>query len=101
MTTEEKIALAKAMGVDFGKTEIVFEKNVEYEVGNAEAGGTGVQANKREKPVDNGAEKPSKTTLQSKPATFKMVNDVFTKVDEAASGARHTFLSVSGETACH
>ena len=28
--------------------------------------------------VDNGAKKPSKTASQSKPATFKMVNDVFT-----------------------
>ena len=37
MTTEEKIALAKAMGVDFVKTEIVFEKNVEYEIGNVES----------------------------------------------------------------
>ena len=78
MTTEEKIALAKAMGVDFGKTEIVFEKNVEYEIGNVEAGGIGVQVNQGVQTVDNGAKKPSKTTLQSKPATFKMVNDVFT-----------------------
>lgn len=78
MTTEEKIALAKAMGVDFGKTEIVFEKNVEYEIGNVEAGGIGVQVNQGVQTVDNGAKKPSKTTLQSKPAMFKMVNDVFT-----------------------
>lgn len=78
MTTEEKIALAKAMGVDFGKTEIVFEKNVEYEIGNVEAGGIGVQVNQGVQTVDNGAKKPSKTVSQSKPATFKMVNDVFT-----------------------
>ena len=79
MTTEEKIALAKAMGVDFGKTEIVFEKNVEYEIGNVEAGGIGVQVNQGVQTVDNGAKKPAKTTSQSKPAaTFKMVNDVFT-----------------------
>lgn len=45
MTSEEKIALMKAMGVDMGKTEIVFEKNVEYEIGNVEAGGIGVQIN--------------------------------------------------------
>ena len=79
MTTEEKIALAKAMGVDFGKTEIVFEKNVEYEIGNVEAGGIGVQVNQGVQTVDNGAKKPAKTTSQSRPAaTFKMVNDVFT-----------------------
>lgn len=79
MTTEEKIALAKAMGVDFGKTEIVFEKNVEYEIGNVEAGGIGVQVNQGVQTVDNGAKNPSKTASQSKPAaTFKMVNDVFT-----------------------
>lgn len=45
MTTEEKAALLKAMGVDFGKTEIVIEKNVEYEIGNVEPGGIGVQVN--------------------------------------------------------
>lgn len=79
MTTEDKIALAKAMGVDFGKTEIVFEKNVEYEIGNVEAGGIGVQVNQGVQTVDNGAKNPSKTASQSKPAaTFKMVNDVFT-----------------------
>ena len=79
MTTEEKIALAKAMGVDFGKTEIVFEKNVEYEIGNVEAGGIGVQVNQGVQTVDNGAKNPYKTASQSKPAaTFKMVNDVFT-----------------------
>ena len=79
MTTEEKIALAKAMGVDFGKTEIVFEKNVEYEIGNVEAGGIGVQVNHGVQMVDNGAKKPANTASQSKPAaTFKMVNDVFT-----------------------
>ena len=79
MTTEEKIALAKAMGVDFGKTEIVFEKNVEYEIGNVEAGGIGVQVNQGVQTVDNGAKKPANTASQSRPAaTFKMVNDVFT-----------------------
>ena len=79
MTTEEKIALAKAMGVDFGKTEIVFEKNVEYEIGNVEAGGIGVQVNHGVQMVDNGAKKPANTASQSRPAaTFKMVNDVFT-----------------------
>ena len=79
MTTEEKIALVKAMGVDFGKTEIVFEKNVEYEIGNVEAGGIGVQVNQGVQTVDNGAKKPANTASQSRPAaTFKMVNDVFT-----------------------
>lgn len=79
MTTEEKIALAKAMGVDFGKTEIVFEKNVEYEIGNVEAGGIGVQVNQGVQTVGNGAKKPANTASQSRPAaTFKMVNDVFT-----------------------
>lgn len=79
MTTEEKIALAKAMGVDFGKTEIVFEKNVEYEIGNVEAGGIGVQVNQGVQTVDNGAKKHANTASQSRPAaTFKMVNDVFT-----------------------
>ena len=78
MTTEEKAALIKAMGLDFGKTEIVFEKNVEYEIGNVEAGGIGVQVNHGVQMVDNGAKKPANTASQSKPATFKMVNDVFT-----------------------
>ena len=78
MTTEEKAALIKAMGLDQRKNEIVFEKNVEYEIGNVEAGGIGVQVNQGVQTVDNGAKKPAKTTSQSKPATFKMVNDAFT-----------------------
>ena len=78
MTTEEKVALIKAMGLDQRKNEIVIEKNVEYEIGNVEAGGIGVQVNQGVQTVDNGAKKPAKTTSQSKPATFKMVNDVFT-----------------------
>lgn len=79
MTTEEKVALIKAMGLDQRKNEIVFEKNVEYEIGNVEAGGIGVQVNQGVQTVDNGAKKPAKTTSQSKSAaTFKMVNDVFT-----------------------
>ena len=94
MTTEEKIALAKAMGVDFGKTEIVFEKNVEYEIGNVEAGGIGVQVNQGVQTVDNGAKKPAKTTSQSKPATFKMVNDVFDKNDYSDSGVVKTVLAI-------
>lgn len=43
MTIEEKARLMKELGIDMGKTEIVFEKNVEYEIGNVEAGGIGVQ----------------------------------------------------------
>ena len=79
MTTEEKVALIKAMGLDQRKNEIVIEKNVEYEIGNVEAGGIGVQVNQGVQTVDNGAKNPSKTASQSKPAaTFKMVNDVFT-----------------------
>ena len=78
MTTEEKVALIKAMGLDKRKNEIVFEKNVEYEIGNVEAGGIGVQVNHGVQMVDNGAKKPANTASQSKPATFKMVNDVFT-----------------------
>ena len=78
MTTEEKAALIKAMGLDQRKNEIVFEKNVEYEIGNVEAGGIGVQVNYGVQTVDNGAKKPANTASQSKPATFKMVNDVFT-----------------------
>ena len=78
MTTEEKAALIKAMGLDQRKNEIVIEKNVEYEIGNVEAGGIGVQVNQGVQTVDNGAKKPSKMASQSKPATFKMVNDVFT-----------------------
>lgn len=79
MTTEEKAALIKAMGLDQRKNEIVFEKNVEYEIGNVEAGGIGVQVNHGVQMVDNGAKKPANTASQSRPAaTFKMVNDVFT-----------------------
>ena len=78
MTTEEKAALIKAMGLDQRKNEIVIEKNVEYEIGNVEAGGIGVQVNQGVQTVDNGAKKPTKTASQSRPATFKMVNDVFT-----------------------
>lgn len=45
MTIEEKAELLKAMGVNLGKTEIVLEKHVEYEIGNVEQGGIGVQVN--------------------------------------------------------
>lgn len=44
MTQEEKLELIKALSQG-GKTEIVLEKNVEYEIGNVEAGGIGVQIN--------------------------------------------------------
>lgn len=78
MTTEEKAALLKAMGVDFGKTEIVIEKNVEYEIGNVEPGGIGVQVNYGVQNVDNGAKKPAAAPLRPKQGAFKMVSDVFT-----------------------
>ena len=45
MTLEEKTELLKALGVNLGKTEIVLEKHVEYEIGNVEQGGIGVQVN--------------------------------------------------------
>lgn len=44
MTQEEKLELIKALSQG-GKTEIVLEKNVEYEIGNVETGGIGVQIN--------------------------------------------------------
>ena len=78
MTTEETIDLANAKGEDFDTTEIASVKTEEYDIGNVEAGGIGVQVNQGGQTVDNGAKKPSKTASQSKPATFKMVNDVFT-----------------------
>ena len=78
MTTEEKAALLKAMGVDFGKTEIVFEKNVEYEIGNVEPGGIGVQVNQGVQTVENGAKKPIGGGTRPKPGTFKVVSEVFT-----------------------
>ena len=43
MKLEDKIEILKALGVDASKTEIVFEKNVEYEIGNVESGGIAVQ----------------------------------------------------------
>ena len=61
MTTEEKDALIKAMGLDQRKNEIVIEKNVEYEIGNVEAGGIGVQVNHGVQMVDNGAKKHANT----------------------------------------
>lgn len=75
MTIEEKAALLKAMGVDMGKTEIVFEKNVEYEIGNVEAGGIGVQVNHYDKPV-----KPDATSKMSggKKSETKIVRTTFT-----------------------
>lgn len=78
MTTEEKTALLKAMGVNFGKTEIVLEKNVEYEIGNVEAGGIGVQVNHGVQTVDNGAKKHAAAGSPPKKGTFKMVSEVFT-----------------------
>lgn len=78
MTTDEKAALLKALGVDFGKTEIVIEKNVEYEIGNVEPGGIGVQVNYGVQTVDNGAKKPAGVGMRPKPGEFKMVSDVFT-----------------------
>lgn len=44
MTQEEKLELIKALSQG-GKTEIVLEKKVEYEIGNVENGGIGVQIN--------------------------------------------------------
>ena len=78
MTTEEKAALLKAMGLDFGKTEIVLEKNVEYEIGNVEPGGIGVQVNQGVQTVDNGAKKPAGCGTRPKPGAFKVVSEVFT-----------------------
>ena len=43
MKLEDKIEILKALGVDASKTEIVFEKNVEYEIANVESGGIAVQ----------------------------------------------------------
>lgn len=70
MTIEEKAALLKAMGMDMGKAEIVFEKNVEYEIGNVEAGGIGVQVNHYDKPAPstpkaNGGKKTEAKLVQT------------------------------------
>lgn len=78
MTTEEKAALLKAMGVDFGKTEIVFEKNVEYEIGNVEAGGIGVQVNHGAPTARAGAGKSTAAGPRPKTEAFRMVSEVFT-----------------------
>lgn len=74
MTIEEKARLMKELGVDMGKTEIVFEKNVEYEIGNVEAGGIGVQIINEAKPGTAKKTNGRKTDSD----TPKIVDDVFT-----------------------
>ena len=71
MTIEEKAALLKAMGVDMSKTEIVFEKNVEYEIGNVEAGGIGVQVYHYDRPTSTA------NTTSGKKAEAKLVQTTF------------------------
>lgn len=73
MTKEEKLEFLKA--ITAGKNvEVVLEKNVEYEIGNVEAGGIGVQICHYGKPAKaegaTGARKPKK------PET-KIVQSVF------------------------
>jgi len=77
MTIEEKIAFAKAMK-ESGATEIVLEKNVEYEIGKVESGGIGIQVihsgMAAEKAVQEGASKPVKKKIVSP----KLVDTCFT-----------------------
>ena len=77
MTQEEKLAFMKAAGITVNG-DLVLEKNVEYEIGNVEDGGIGIQ-------VINGgksaADAMNKTTSRNVTKTIespKLVNSVFT-----------------------
>ena len=69
MTQEERLEIMKMFAS--GKHEIVFEKNVEYEIGNVENGGIGVQINQ------GGAAAPKKDGRKKSNGTPKVVENVF------------------------
>ena len=75
MTQEEKLALLKAAGINVNG-DLVLEKHVDYEIGNVEAGGIGIQ-------IVNGAKSASDAASQTrKPAKKsdapRLVGDCFT-----------------------
>jgi hypothetical protein len=75
MTQEEKLALIKASGINVNG-DLVLEKHVDYEIGNVETGGIGVQ-------IINGGKTAVKSVSQSgKPSTKneapRLVSDCFT-----------------------
>ena len=80
MTIEEKAELLKAMGVNLGKTEIVLEKHVEYEIGNVEQGGIGVQVNNTlpTPPSHDKNTSPAATPKRKTAVQPRVVDDVFT-----------------------
>ena len=80
MTIEEKAELLKAMGVNLGKTEIVLEKHVEYEIGNVEQGGIGVQVNNTlpTPPSHDKNTSPAATPKRKAAVQPRVVDEVFT-----------------------
>ena len=80
MTLEEKTELLKALGVNLGKTEIVLEKHVEYEIGNVEQGGIGVQVNNTlpTPPSHDKNTSPAATPKRKAAVQPRVVDDVFT-----------------------
>ena len=92
MKLEDKIEILKALGVDASKTEIVFEKNVEYEIGNVESGGIAVQNvyNYATEPAAQqpaaqlpsaqqpAAQQPAPRKRRSTPLKPRVVDEVFT-----------------------
>lgn len=69
MTQEERLEIMKMFAS--GKHEIVLEKNVEYEIGNVENGGIGVQINQ------GGAAAPKKDGRKKSNGMPKVVENVF------------------------
>ena len=80
MTIEEKAELLKTMGVNLGKTEIVLEKHVEYEIGNVEQGGIGVQVNNTlpTPPSHDKNTSPAATPKRKAAVQPRVVDEVFT-----------------------
>ena len=80
MTIEEKAELLKAIGVNLGKTEIVLEKHVEYEIGNVEQGGIGVQVNNAlpTPPSHDKNTSPAATPKRKAAVQPRVVDEVFT-----------------------
>lgn len=75
MTLEEKLALLKATGINVNG-DLVLDKHVDYEIGNVEAGGIGIQ-------IINGGKSASDAVSQTrKPAkksdAIRLVSDSFT-----------------------
>lgn len=99
MTNEERLELLKAL-TEGKMVEVNLEKHVEYEIGNVEAGGIGVQINNGGKPAETPAKKEaSKKKSQS---SGKILDAVFryTYLEHDESSQRlamlHQFLTKAG-----